>query len=85
MEKGIDHIKGRLRMEMELKYGGVSKFLRSEDGAKFGGMKIKPYLYSSGAVSFRTLAKLYEFFGIGILTRKVVIKKTYHYYVDKRK
>ena len=40
----LDDLKILLRKKMTKKYGGVSKFLRSEDGSKFGGIKIKPYL-----------------------------------------
>jgi hypothetical protein len=79
----LDEIKSSLRESMNEKYGGVTKFLKSKDGQKFGGMKIKPYLYSGGATSFEPLRDLAKFFGLGTLTRRLVITKKTTYYVSR--
>lgn len=79
----LNDIKATLRKKMIKKYGSVVNFLRSEDGAKFGGLKIRPYLYSTGVTSFEPLKGLTEFFGMGTLTRKVVLEKTTTYYITK--
>lgn len=81
----MDDLRAILRDKMVKRYGGVSKFLRSEDGAKFGGIRIKPYLYSTGATSFEPLKALSEFFGIGTLSKKVIVERKTIYYVTKRK
>ncbi len=79
----LDDLKALLRKKIIKQYGSVPKFLRSEDGAKFGGPKIKPYLYPAGATSFEPLRGLAEFFGVGELTKKVVVEKTVTYYLTK--
>lgn len=80
-EINLDELKAVLRERMVKEYGGVSKFLHSKDGERFGGMKIKPYLYSAGATSFGPLKALAEFFGVGTLSKKVIVERKTIYYV----
>ena len=83
-EINLDDLKAVLRERMVREYGGVSKFLHSEDGARFGGMKIKSYLYSAGPTSFGPLKALSEFFGVGILNKKVIVERKTVYYVTEK-
>lgn len=80
----VNELKETIRAKIEANYGGVSKFLRSEDGQKFGGMKIKPYLYNGGPTSIEPLCKLAKFFGLGTITKKVVVSRKVEYYVSAK-
>lgn len=75
----LNDVKLRIRSAIEKQFGSVAKFINSEQGKKMGGQKIRVYLYDSGAVSFKTLAKLCEYFGIGTLTRTVEVQRIYRY------
>lgn len=77
----LNEVKELLRSKMIEKYGSVPKFLRSDDGIEFGGLKIKPYLYPAGPVSFETLSRLTKFFGLGVLSRKLHIVRTTTYFI----
>lgn len=79
----LNDVREMVRKSIEEKFGGVAKFLHSEQGKKFGGMKIRPYLYGTGAVSYEVLRKLCEYLGIGILSRKVVVTRSYFYQLSK--
>ena len=72
---GIEEVKQKLRSHIEKEYGGVAPFLKSEVGEKFGGMAIRPYLYDKGAVSFKVLGNLCEYFGIGKLNKQTKITR----------
>lgn len=76
---GFNEVRGMVRKEIENRYGGVSKFLNSEKGKEFGGMKIKIYLYDTGPVNFDIINKLCRYFGIGELTRKIVVSRAVSY------
>lgn len=79
----LNAVREMVRKAIEEKFGGVAKFLHSEQGEKFGGMKIRPYLYGTGAVNYEVLRKLCAYLGIGILTRKVVVTRSYFYELNK--
>lgn len=80
-EKEIDFNKVRamVREKVTEKFGGVSAFLNSDAGKKFGGMKIKIYMYETGPVNFKVISKLCQYLGIGELTRKLVVSRAYFY------
>ena len=75
-------IRAKLRREIESRYGSVTAFVNSEAGKKFGGVKIRPYLYDKGAVNIKVLSDLYQFFGLGQITRQVVVSRKVSYYVE---
>lgn len=79
----FNDVREMLRKEIEKKYGGISKFLNSEKGKEFGGMKIKIYLYNTGPVNYEIVNKLCRFFGIGELTRKIVVTRSVSYRLNK--
>lgn len=80
-EKDVEfnEVRRMLRKEIENKFGGVAKFLNSEKGEEFGGMKIKIYLYDTGPVNFEVISKLCKYFGVGELSRKIVVTRTVSY------
>lgn len=76
-------VREMVREELISRYGSVSDFLNSEKGTKFGGMKIKIYLYDKGPVNFNVIEKLCKFLGLGNLSRKVVVSRTVFYKLQK--
>ena len=83
-EISLNEIKGSIRERIKAQYGSIDKFLRSEDGAKFGGLKIKPYLYPAGSPSYEVLKNLAEFFGVGTISRKLHVVKTTTYFIIRK-
>lgn len=79
----FNEVRGMVRKEIIERYGGISKFLHSEKGKEFGGMKSKIYLYDTGPVNFEVISGLCEFFGIGTLTRKIVVSRSVSYRLRK--
>lgn len=81
--KEIDFNEARenIRKEIETRYGGVAKFLNTEEGKKLGGMKIRVYLYSTGPKNIKVLNALCAFMGIGEIVRKIVVVRTTKYYL----
>lgn len=75
----IEEVKQKLRAHIEKEYGGVAQFLKTDTGEKFGGMAIRPYLYDKGAISFKVLRDLCEYFGIGELAKQVETIRTVTY------
>lgn len=75
-------VRKMVRHEIEKRYGGVAKFLNSEQGKEFGGMKIKPYLYDAGPKNFKVISSLCSFLGLGTFTQKVVVTRTYSYQIE---
>lgn len=75
-------IRQKVRSEIEKRYGGVAKFLNSDKGKEFGGMKIKPYLYDAGPKNFKVISSLCSFLGLGTFTQKVVVTRTYFYQIE---
>lgn len=75
----LNKVREMIRKELDKRYGGVTKFLNTEKGKEFGGMKIRPYLYDTGTVNFDVISKLCEYLGIGILSRKLVVSREYFY------
>lgn len=79
----INAIRTQIRKEIEKRYGGVAKFLKTPEGEKFGGKKIRCYLYDTGAVNYEIISTLAKFLGIGELKRELVVTRTYSYRLVK--
>ena len=79
----INKVREQIREELNNRYGGVAKFLKSEKGIEMGGMKVRTYLYETGPVNYEVISKLCKYLGIGELTRKVVVSRTYFYKLNK--
>lgn len=79
--EGVDfnHVRGMVRKELIEKYGSIAKFLHSEKGKEFGGYKMKIYLYDTGPVNFNFISTLCEFLGLGALSRKIVVSRSFIY------
>ena len=71
-----------VRSEIEKRYGGVAKFLHSDKGKEFGGLRIKPYLYDAGPINFKVISSLCSFLGLGEFTRKVEVIRNYSYQIE---
>lgn len=80
-EVEINKVRGMIRSELNKRYGGVVEFLDTEAGKKIGGRKIRPYLYDSGTINYKVISDLCVYLGIGNLTRKIVVTRTYHYHL----
>lgn len=81
-EVDVIYIKKRILEEATKKFGGIMEFLRSEQGKKFGGEKIRCYFCDNGSISFSLLKDLCEYFGIGILSRKFVVLRKVIYQIE---
>lgn len=79
----MTEVKERLRKIVTEKYGGVAKFIATEQGKKFGGAKIRTYFYSKGPVNFALMQELCKYFGLGNLTRKVKVIREYSYFIEE--
>lgn len=79
----MTEIKEMLRKVINEKYGGVTKFICTEQGKKLGGAKIRSYFYDKGAVNFALMQRLCKYFGIGNLTRKVKVIREITYFIEK--
>ena len=75
----FSEVRKMVRTEIEKRYGGVAKFLHSDKGKEFGGLKIKPYLYDTGPTNFKVISSLCSFLGLGTFNQKVVVTRTYSY------
>lgn len=79
----ITEVKEILRKVITEKYGGVAKFIATEQGKKFGGKKIRTYFYSKGSVNFELMQELCKYFGVGNLTRKLKVIREYSYFIEE--
>lgn len=75
----FNQVREMVRKEIIEKYGSVAKFLHSEKGKELGGYKMKVYLYSTGPVNFDFIGTLCKFLGIGELSRKIVVSRSFSY------
>lgn len=75
----FNDVRKKVREAIIEKYGSVMKFLNSDKGKEFGGAKIKVYLYDTGPVSMDVIGALSKFFGIGLLSRKLVVTRSFSY------
>ena len=83
-EVGINDVRTLIRKELEKRYGSIANFLHHNDSAKFGGSKIRCYLYDSGSINFDKIAELSEWLGIGTLTRSVLVTRKYKYVLSRK-
>ncbi len=79
----MTEIKELLRKVVTEKYGGVAKFIASEQGKKFGGKKIRTYFYDKGSTNFELMQELCKYFGVGNLTRKLKVIREYSYFIEE--
>lgn len=82
-DTSINDVKGLIRKALIKRYGSVAKFLHSEDSEKFGGRKIRTYLYDTGPINFETLKSLASWLGIGNLERKIIVTRTFNYRIER--
>ena len=79
----MTEVKELLRNVINEKYGGVAKFIATEQGKKFGGKKIRTYFYSKGSVNFELMQELCKYFGVGNLIRKLKVIREYSYFIEE--
>ena len=75
----FNDVRKKVRETIIEKYGSVMKFLNSDKGKEFGGAKIKVYLYDTGPVNIEVISSLSKFLGIGLLSRKLVVTRSFSY------
>lgn len=75
----FNDVRKKVREAIIEKYGSVMKFLNSDKGKEFGGAKIKVYLYDTGPVNIEVISSLSKFLGIGLLSRKLVVTRSFSY------
>ena len=78
-EVNINDVRSSIRNEIAKRYGSVAKFLHHEDSEKFGGRKIRCYLYDSGSVNFEIISSMAKWLGLGELKRDVLVTRMYKY------
>ena len=82
-EVSLVDIRTSVRKEIVKKYGSVAKFLHSSDSEKFGGKKVRTYLYDTGPVNYQVIADLAKWLGFGELKRRIIVTRTYKYSIIK--
>ena len=82
-EVNINDVRASIRSELEKKYGSIAKFMHHKDSEKFGGRKIRCYLYDSGSVNFEVISGLAEWLGLGELKRSVIVTRSYKYVLSE--
>ena len=78
----LNKVREMVRTEIEKRYGSIASFLKTPQGVKLGGVKIRSYLYDTGAVNFDLISKLCKYLGIGVLSRRIVVTRTYFYHLN---
>lgn len=82
-EVQINDVRALIRTALDKKYGSVAKFLHSKDSEKFGGRKIRCYLYDSGSVNYEVISNLAKWLGLGELKREVIVTRSYKYVLSE--
>ena len=82
-EVSINDVRASIRSELEKKYGSIAKFMHHKDSEKFGGHKIRCYLYDSGSVNFEVISGLAKWLGLGELKRSVIVTRSYKYILSE--
>lgn len=75
----FNQVREMVRKEIVERYGSIAKFLHSEKGEELGGYKMKLYLYNTGPVNFDFISACAKFLGIGELSRKIVVSRSFSY------
>lgn len=65
------------------RYGSIGAFLHSDLCMKYGGPRIKPYLYSTGSRSVDIIGGLSAELGFGRLYKKTVVVREVRYFLEK--
>lgn len=78
----ISEIKEMLTKRIIDKYGSVWNFITSEDGEKFGGKKLQPYLSANGPISYDKFRALMKFFKMGTLKKETNVVRTTKYFLS---
>lgn len=84
-EVDINYVRSSIRTEIEKKYGSVAKFMHHKDSEKFGGHRIRCYLYDSGSINFEVISELAKWLGLGELKRSVIVTRIYKYMLSECK
>lgn len=82
-EVSINDVRASIRSELEKKYGSIAKFMHHKDSEKFGGRKIRCYLYDTGSVNFEVISGLAKWLGLGELKRSVIVTRSYKYVLSE--
>lgn len=82
-EVNINDVRSSIRVEIEKRYGSVAKFMHHKDSEKFGGRRIRCYLYDSGSINFEVISKLAKWLGLGELKRSVIVTRSYKYILSE--
>lgn len=75
----LNDVRTQVRHEIEKRYGSVASFLKGKEAERFGGKKIRCYLYNSGSINYEVLADLCKYLGIGKLNRKIKVVREISY------
>lgn len=81
-EVEISDIRKRLIDRIVDKYGSIWNFITSEDGEKFGGKKLQPYLSVNGPISYNKFRALMKFFKMGNLQKETTVVRTTKYFLS---
>ena len=82
-EVNINDVRSSIRREIEKRYGSVAKFMHHKDSEKFGGRRIRCYLYDSGSLNFEIISGLAKWLGLGELKRSVIVTRSYKYVLSE--
>lgn len=81
-EVEISDIRKKLIDRITDKYGSIWNFITSEDGEKFGGKKLQPYLSANGPISYNKFRALMKFFKMGNLQKETTVVRTTKYFLS---
>lgn len=77
----VEKIKEMIKTEILHNYSTMTEFMRSDYGKTLKGFQ-PAYLSSTGTVSLPILNRLCEHFGLGVITRKVVVIRKVSYQLN---
>lgn len=80
----FDELRAKVRKEIDLRYGNLANFLNSKDAKKFE-IPHAGYLWAQGSKNFKVISELASYFGIGTVSRKFVVVRECHYYIEECK
>ena len=81
-EVEISEIRKKLVDKIVDKYGSIWNFITSEDGERFGGKKLQPYLSANGPISYNKFRALMKFFKMGNLQKETTVIRTTRYFLS---
>ena len=80
-EISLVDLKKKVREKIIEDYGSVRAFLESPLAQKFGGAKMRCYLYDSGAMSFEVFSSLCKELKLGKLKKRLKVVRSVKYYL----